>query len=88
MQKHLVVQISPHFHFGFLPSWLYRILPSVCHKPFQPVAQGYLTHDWDETEPEPNQVITLDAKVQESKTMLKFNVNLGSVLEKANAWPS
>lgn len=37
-------------------SWLYRILPSVCHKPFQPMAQGYLTHDWDETEPEPNQL--------------------------------
>ncbi|KAG2457229.1 DPOLA polymerase, partial [Polypterus senegalus] len=37
-------------------SWLYRILPSVCHKPFAPMEQGYLTHNWDEVEPEPNQL--------------------------------
>ncbi|XP_063150674.1 homogentisate 1,2-dioxygenase isoform X2 [Candoia aspera] len=37
-------------------SWLYRILPSVCHKPFQPIDQGYLTHNWNGTEPEPNQL--------------------------------
>uniref|UniRef100_A0A670JMG1 Homogentisate 1,2-dioxygenase n=1 Tax=Podarcis muralis TaxID=64176 RepID=A0A670JMG1_PODMU len=51
---------QPNFHdfsaFVFLSSWLYRILPSVCHKPFQPVHQGYLTHSWDEAEPEPNQL--------------------------------
>ncbi|XP_026569154.1 homogentisate 1,2-dioxygenase [Pseudonaja textilis] len=37
-------------------SWLYRILPSACHKPFQPIDQGHLTHNWNETEPEPNQL--------------------------------
>ncbi|KAH1186276.1 homogentisate 1,2-dioxygenase isoform X1 [Mauremys mutica] len=37
-------------------SWLYRILPSVCHKPFKPMAQGHLTHNWDEAEAEPNQL--------------------------------
>ncbi|KAF7238124.1 Homogentisate 1,2-dioxygenase [Varanus komodoensis] len=37
-------------------SWLYRILPSVCHKPFQPMDQGYLTHNWNETAPDPNQL--------------------------------
>uniref|UniRef100_A0ACB8ETJ6 Uncharacterized protein n=1 Tax=Sphaerodactylus townsendi TaxID=933632 RepID=A0ACB8ETJ6_9SAUR len=37
-------------------SWLYRILPSVCHKPFLPLDQGSLTHNWDEAEPEPNQL--------------------------------
>uniref|UniRef100_A0A8B9US65 Homogentisate 1,2-dioxygenase n=1 Tax=Anas zonorhyncha TaxID=75864 RepID=A0A8B9US65_9AVES len=37
-------------------SWLYRILPSVCHKPFQPLQEGHLTHSWDEVEPDPNQL--------------------------------
>ncbi|XP_014744373.1 PREDICTED: homogentisate 1,2-dioxygenase isoform X1 [Sturnus vulgaris] len=37
-------------------SWLYRILPSVCHKPFKPLEEGHLTHDWDEIEPDPNQL--------------------------------
>ncbi|EMP33643.1 Homogentisate 1,2-dioxygenase [Chelonia mydas] len=37
-------------------SWLYRILPSVCHKPFQPMDQGHLTHNWDEAEADPNQL--------------------------------
>uniref|UniRef100_A0A8C9FZJ4 Homogentisate 1,2-dioxygenase n=1 Tax=Pavo cristatus TaxID=9049 RepID=A0A8C9FZJ4_PAVCR len=37
-------------------SWLYRILPSVCHKPFQPLHEGHLTHHWDEVEPDPNQL--------------------------------
>ncbi|PKU31608.1 homogentisate -dioxygenase [Limosa lapponica baueri] len=39
-----------------LCSWLYRILPSVCHKPFKPLKEGHLTHDWDEVEPDPNQL--------------------------------
>uniref|UniRef100_A0A8D0HEV9 Homogentisate 1,2-dioxygenase n=2 Tax=Sphenodon punctatus TaxID=8508 RepID=A0A8D0HEV9_SPHPU len=37
-------------------SWLYRILPSVRHTPFHPIDQGYLTHKWDEVEPDPNQL--------------------------------
>lgn len=43
------IPVPPH-------SWLYRILPSVCHKPFQPLHEGHLTHYWDEVEPDPNQV--------------------------------
>lgn len=39
-----------------LSSWLYRILPSVKHKPFAAVACGHLTETWDEVEPDPNQV--------------------------------
>ncbi|XP_023937248.2 homogentisate 1,2-dioxygenase [Bicyclus anynana] len=37
-------------------SWLYRIRPSVIHKPFKRsnVAR-YLTHNWDEADPDPNQ---------------------------------
>ncbi|KAM4700182.1 homogentisate 1,2-dioxygenase-like [Discoglossus pictus] len=37
-------------------SWLYRILPSVCHKPFVPYEQKELTHNWDEVEPNPSQM--------------------------------
>ncbi|KAM4796733.1 homogentisate 1,2-dioxygenase [Rhinophrynus dorsalis] len=38
-------------------SWLYRILPSVRHKPFVPYTeQQNLTHNWDEVEPDPNQL--------------------------------
>uniref|UniRef100_A0A4X2JW72 Homogentisate 1,2-dioxygenase n=1 Tax=Vombatus ursinus TaxID=29139 RepID=A0A4X2JW72_VOMUR len=37
-------------------SWLYRILPSVIHKPFESIEQGHLTHNWDEVEPDPNQL--------------------------------
>ncbi|XP_056410320.1 homogentisate 1,2-dioxygenase isoform X2 [Hyla sarda] len=37
-------------------SWFYRILPSVCHKPFQAYEQKHLTHNWDEVEPDPNQM--------------------------------
>ncbi|XP_028937251.1 homogentisate 1,2-dioxygenase [Ornithorhynchus anatinus] len=37
-------------------SWFYRILPSVCHEPFEPADQGHLTHRWDEVGPDPNQL--------------------------------
>ncbi|VVC93235.1 unnamed protein product [Leptidea sinapis] len=37
-------------------SWLYRIRPSVVHKPFKRTnIAKYLTHNWDEAEPDPNQ---------------------------------
>ncbi|CAB3246874.1 unnamed protein product [Arctia plantaginis] len=37
-------------------SWLYRIRPSAIHKPFQRLDMAkYLTHNWDEQEPDPNQ---------------------------------
>uniref|UniRef100_A0AAX7UW05 Homogentisate 1,2-dioxygenase n=1 Tax=Astatotilapia calliptera TaxID=8154 RepID=A0AAX7UW05_ASTCA len=37
-------------------SWLYRILPSVKHKPFTSVPCGDLTENWNEVEPDPNQL--------------------------------
>ncbi|XP_057681023.1 homogentisate 1,2-dioxygenase [Corythoichthys intestinalis] len=37
-------------------SWLYRVLPSVKHKPFIPAPCGNLTDKWDEVEPNPNQM--------------------------------
>ncbi|KAK2570765.1 Homogentisate 1 [Acropora cervicornis] len=37
-------------------SWLYRIRPSVIHKPFEKAFQGDLTHNWNECDPNPNQM--------------------------------
>lgn len=37
-------------------SWLYRILPSVRHKPFTGMSCGDLTENWNEVEPDPNQL--------------------------------
>uniref|UniRef100_A0A8C8CGF1 Homogentisate 1,2-dioxygenase n=1 Tax=Oncorhynchus tshawytscha TaxID=74940 RepID=A0A8C8CGF1_ONCTS len=37
-------------------SWLYRILPSVRHKPYTAMHCGNLTENWDEVEPDPNQL--------------------------------
>merc|ERR1711963_475480 len=37
-------------------TWLYRIRPSVVHKPFKRIDNGLLTHNWDEVEPNPNQL--------------------------------
>ena len=37
-------------------SWLYRIRPSVLHHPFKKMERGLITHNWDETDPNPNQV--------------------------------
>uniref|UniRef100_A0A4W4F3K7 Homogentisate 1,2-dioxygenase n=1 Tax=Electrophorus electricus TaxID=8005 RepID=A0A4W4F3K7_ELEEL len=37
-------------------SWLYRILPSVRHKPFTPLSCGNLSDNWNEVEPDPNQL--------------------------------
>ncbi|XP_048396816.1 homogentisate 1,2-dioxygenase isoform X2 [Stegostoma tigrinum] len=36
-------------------SWLYRIVPSVLHKPFTSIPQGNLSYNWDEINPDPNQ---------------------------------
>lgn len=37
-------------------SWLYRILPSAKHHPFKPYEQQFITHNWDEDYPNPNQM--------------------------------
>uniref|UniRef100_A0A4W3GVS1 Homogentisate 1,2-dioxygenase n=1 Tax=Callorhinchus milii TaxID=7868 RepID=A0A4W3GVS1_CALMI len=47
-------------------SWLYRILPSVCHKPLISIPQGNLSHNWDEVSPDPNQMRWLPFKFSES----------------------
>ncbi|XP_061171238.1 homogentisate 1,2-dioxygenase-like [Saccostrea echinata] len=37
-------------------SWLYRIRPSVLHQPFKKMERGLITHNWDEIDPNPNQM--------------------------------
>ncbi|CAH1110085.1 unnamed protein product [Psylliodes chrysocephalus] len=37
-------------------TWLYRIRPSVVHKPFTALKNDTVTHNWDEEEPNPNQL--------------------------------
>ncbi|XP_035209607.1 homogentisate 1,2-dioxygenase-like isoform X1 [Stegodyphus dumicola] len=37
-------------------TWFYRIRPSVVHLPFKPLNCGDLTHDWNENDPNPNQM--------------------------------
>lgn len=37
-------------------TWLYRIRPSVGHKRYLPFPAGNLSHNWDEQEPDPNQM--------------------------------
>ncbi|CAB1349936.1 unnamed protein product [Coregonus sp. 'balchen'] len=47
-------------------SWLYRILPSVRHKPFTAMHCGNLTEKWDEVEPDPNQLRWLPFTIPKS----------------------
>uniref|UniRef100_A0A8C6UR79 Homogentisate 1,2-dioxygenase n=1 Tax=Neogobius melanostomus TaxID=47308 RepID=A0A8C6UR79_9GOBI len=47
-------------------SWLYRILPSVKHKPFTPVYCGNITESWNEVEPDPNQLRWLPFTIPKS----------------------
>jgi len=37
-------------------SWLYRLLPSAKHQPFQPYPHPYLTDKWGDQHPNPNQL--------------------------------
>ncbi|XP_040583939.1 homogentisate 1,2-dioxygenase [Lepeophtheirus salmonis] len=37
-------------------TWLYRMLPSAKHDPFEKLPHDYLTNDWNENEPNPNQM--------------------------------
>ncbi|GAB1606984.1 homogentisate 1,2-dioxygenase-like [Argonauta hians] len=51
-------------------TWLYRMRPSAVHLPFDKTDRGLLTHNWDDIEPNPNQMrwkpFTIP-KVEESK---------------------
>lgn len=52
-------------------SWLYRIRPSVVHRPFQPFdCAAHLTNNWNEQHPNPNQMRWMPFDLsKESKTV-------------------
>ncbi|KAG6455113.1 homogentisate 1,2-dioxygenase [Manduca sexta] len=61
-------------------SWLYRIRPSVIHKPFKRLNTAkYLTHNWDEQEPDPNQSRWLPFDIPSSDTPVDFVAGLHTV---------
>lgn len=37
-------------------AWLYRIRPSVGHRPYKIFQKGNITHNWNTLNPDPNQV--------------------------------
>ncbi|XP_041352250.1 homogentisate 1,2-dioxygenase-like [Gigantopelta aegis] len=37
-------------------SWFYRIRPSAVHEPFKKIDRGLMTHNWDDDDPNPNQL--------------------------------
>lgn len=44
------------FLFFFWYSWLYRMRPSVFHLPFEKMDSKLLSNNWNEIDPNPNQV--------------------------------
>ncbi|GBN20458.1 Homogentisate 1,2-dioxygenase [Araneus ventricosus] len=46
-------------------TWFYRIRPSVVHLPFERLNDGDLTHNWNENEPNPNQMRWLPFDIPE-----------------------
>ncbi|GIY69811.1 homogentisate 1,2-dioxygenase [Caerostris extrusa] len=46
-------------------TWFYRIRPSAVHLPFQRISCGDLTHNWNENEPNPNQMRWLPFDIPE-----------------------
>uniref|UniRef100_T1IUP4 Homogentisate 1,2-dioxygenase n=1 Tax=Strigamia maritima TaxID=126957 RepID=T1IUP4_STRMM len=53
-------------------SWLYRIHPSVLHLPFERTQLGNVTSDWDQNDPNPNQLRWLPFEIPSKKSA---NVN-------------
>lgn len=49
-------------------TWMYRIRPSVCHTPFQPIAKGNLRSHFDATPVTPNQLLWKPLAIPQSKT--------------------
>ncbi|KAM3965807.1 homogentisate 1,2-dioxygenase [Aphomia sociella] len=61
-------------------SWLYRIRPSVIHKPFKRLdIAKYLTHKWDEQEPDPNQSRWLPFDLPPPESRVDFVAGLHTV---------
>ncbi|KAJ2945522.1 hypothetical protein O0L34_g339 [Tuta absoluta] len=61
-------------------SWLYRIRPSVVHTPFKKYNDAkYLTHKWDEQEPDPNQSRWLPFDIPPPSKSVDFVAGLHTV---------
>ena len=56
-QKRTIQLVHKEMNILCSHSWLYRILPSAKHRPWEKIDRGYLTHNVDEVEPNPAQVI-------------------------------
>lgn len=76
------IWITKHFPSSSFSSWLYRILPSVKHKPFTSVPCGDLTENWNEVEPDPNQVY----QHKESLLILGLVTNQKSFIAFTSVW--
>ncbi len=62
-----------------LISWLYRILPSVIHSPFQPYKGSNLTNNWDEIEQTPNQLRWRPFTIPSNETKVDFVDGLNTI---------
>ncbi|ALC39301.1 hgo [Drosophila busckii] len=61
-------------------TWLYRKLPSAVHKPFQALKTAkYLSHNWDEQQPNPNQLRWKPFDVPTTQQQVNFVEGLHTV---------
>ncbi|PIK47754.1 putative homogentisate 1,2-dioxygenase [Apostichopus japonicus] len=60
-------------------SWLYRIRPSVIHKPFKPYPHKYLTDDWSSWQPNPNQLRWNPFDIPKSDSKVDFLDGMATV---------
>ncbi|CAH0382059.1 unnamed protein product [Bemisia tabaci] len=60
-------------------SWLYRIRPSVIHKPFKPVPNNFLINNWHDCLPNPNQMRWKPFKLPDAQKRVDFVEGLHTI---------
>ncbi|XP_074640350.1 homogentisate 1,2-dioxygenase-like [Tubulanus polymorphus] len=60
-------------------SWLYRIKPSVCHRPFKRVRQGNYTNDFLDDYPNPNQLRWLPFDIPKIEKKVDFIEGMSTI---------
>nr|CAD7201110.1 unnamed protein product [Timema douglasi] len=60
-------------------SWLYRIYPSVIHRPFTRCKPGALTHNWGQNPPNPNQMRWLPFSIPSADDKVDFSEALHTI---------
>nr|CAD7433115.1 unnamed protein product [Timema monikensis] len=60
-------------------SWLYRIYPSVIHRPFTRCKLGNLTHNWGQNPPNPNQMRWLPFSIPSADDKVDFSEALHTI---------